>query len=578
MFRGMGSVRNRVATALVSSVGTYSSTASAMDEMSPRSSDGVAPGLPQAVTARAAPRSTGMPLDFIDMPSVTPAQVSYRVTDQRMRDFLYLDLAKRNAVDLANPVQKEALDELISNCAKDLQKNHPDFTPLDLHSAVVTETTELRNAAALEHTSTSGGLSKPPPPPPGGGKQRTRWSGAKAFATASAPTVIVVAATLLIDLINEEIKKDPMVSPDRLPDLLGIDADQVSDMVRDTHVGLTVSSRLRESDVLHIEKIREPESQTAIIEAIAKISPHSKPDQILVQFAGSGQKTEADFGKLDDVTQIAPGVSIGKIPGTNHLVVAIDGPGTANGILTNPLGTQPTPTGMAACANEVVKAIQASIGAPLKVHVETFSRGGTAGALYTQLNNTPDIHIGKVVMFDPEQGLNVSKCDRVVRNYDSLNVVRSGANQYGSGMPGTQLITDAAKPPIEHPVLASHGGTKDCMGDVAQFQRMLMEKDVVHITGHLTHEGAKMNGIAVNAHRMEMNYDTPDEPKLSLESRCIGNQMFCGPNRMRYAQQAATQGNFYNTAVVAMMLTMVSEAAKKLPSESTVERQQLHKP
>ena len=126
-----------------------------------------------------------------------------------------------------------------------------------------------------------------------------------------------------------------------------------------------------------------------ITAAIERLCEGGKPSQVLVQFAGSGQKAQDDFGKLESEVEITTGVKIGKIPGTDHIVVSIDGPGSRAGYTTGLMGTQPTPTGMAACANEVVKQIQALRDVrepPLKVNVETFSRGGTAGAIYTQLN------------------------------------------------------------------------------------------------------------------------------------------------------------------------------------------------
>ena len=177
------------------------------------------------------------------------------------------------------------------------------------------------------------------------------------------------------------------------------------------------------------------------------------------------------------------------------------------------------------------------------------------------MRNNAGITTGKMVMFDPEQGPNVSYCDRLIKPCESLDVVRSGANQYNlfSMMPSTLLVT--SMPISEHPVLTTHGGSKDCAGDMKEFQKMMMERSSGEIFTHLHDEGVKINRQAMSQHRLHDSLEPRDVDHpvtmLSEESRRMGYQMFNSTARMGYAKGAVDQ---VNEAMLAAISTL--EVAK----------------
>jgi hypothetical protein len=531
--------------------------------------------VPDQVAAVQHSVQTQMYAEFLDMPAIDTSHL-IQAHNAGIIQQMFMGQAVDSGVKMTDPLQVKEYGKKIEDCAKFMMDRIPGFDPYQNSNDAQQLFTNLQKISQMaasdsitvkaDATSEIGASG----PSAEGGNRPPFWrSGSKGWKGLGAVTGTGVLFGVM--LITDHLAKDPMVPEDRLSGLLGLPEDKVKAMVADTHVGVTCSSRLRESDAEHIEAIREKTEN--IHAAVQEMLSGSKPDQILVQFAGSGQAAENDFGKLDAIVHIIPGVSVGKLTGANgasHLVVSIDGPGllpgVLNGNLAGLLGTQPTPTGMAACANEVVKAIQGSRSSPepLTVNVETFSRGGSAGAIYTQLNAENDgIRLGKVILFDPEQGPNVSRCDRRVEGYASLDVVRSGANEYFAGMPATQLIISDKQPQVhEHPVLTTHGGAKKCAGDMRDFQLMIMEADSGVISSHLEKNAKELNVAAVSEHVEESRYylDRSEFTMRQAEQWFPGRMALCNSAaRAEYALSAVQQ---VNEATVVHALTVAMNQAE----------------
>ncbi|MDR3477000.1 MAG: hypothetical protein P4M14_03085 [Gammaproteobacteria bacterium] len=559
----MNSMRSTVATAVMSEM---------MSARAQNTAQQIQALAAEAVSQQAAERSVFLPVS--QLVTVNPSFATQALRDREMRNYIqttYEEYAKQNGIDLENPLQKTTFLDTLTSCTQAIREVIPVYDPAaniqDAHKLLMMMTRMSSQQSFLPrggdsaHPHGEGPQGEGPGGSQSGEKKQRFWDGfsAKHLLMGGGAIGVGIGA-----LVFKELTEDPMVPADRLSSLLGIDAKQANAMVEDTRIGRTSSSRLRESDVVELEKVCT--SDAKIKAAIEQFCPERQPSEILVQFAGSGQQTEKDFIKLEGAIELAQGVRIGKIPGSDQVVVAIDGPGTRAGLTTALMGTQPTPTGMAACANEVVKRIQAlrdERDPPLKVNIETFSRGGSAGAIYTQLNtNNKDIGIDKIVMFDPEQGPNVSNCDRLIAAGKSVDVVRSGANQYNlfSAMPATQLVTTI--PLTEHHVLTDHGGTKDCAGPMEEFQHMLMTKSSSEISAHLQSGAMKINMQAVAEHRLQDSIEPRDVDHpvglLSETSQRMGYQMFNSVARMEYAQKAVEQ---VNAAMKVTMLAMVSVAA-----------------